>query len=477
MTEALVTATLTEVISRLSRGEMSSVELLEEQLALLDTFNPSVNAVVAVDVDQALEEARSADDARAAGLDRGPLHGVTMTIKDTWETAGLTTTAGAPELADHVPTADADVVRALREAGAIIYGKTNTPFYAADHQTYNEVHGLTRSPWDPERTVGGSSGGAAAALACGFTPAEVGSDIGGSIRVPAHFNGLFGLKPTHGVVSLRGHVPPQPGCLAHDDLEVAGPLARSVGDLRLLLDVLVTVNGFGGLPGAQLPTSEGTSRSPLRVGVWSDDSVAPVSSGVKAVVDGIASGLSDAGAEIQTDVRPGPSDKLHETFLRLLMPIMLAGVPDKVFAGLIDGDDQRLTVRYGITRHRGWLRANEARYRAQAAWAAVFEQVDVVLAPVSQTPAPPHNIEVPYHERVTDVDGIARAYDELLFWAGLATMPLLPAVVIPAGSIDGLPCGVQLIGPRWSDLTLLDTAQQVSDTLDLGFAPPPLVGG
>ena len=195
-----------------------------------------MNAVVAFDIERATAEARAADEARVAGRVLGPLGGIPLTVKDTFETAGCVTTAGAPALADHLPESDADVVAGLRDAGAVIFGKTNVPLYAGDHQTYNDVYGLTRNPWDPERTAGGSSGGSAVSVACGFSLGEYGSDIGSSIRAPAHFNGVFGLKPSWGVVSQRGHVPWPPGSLGTMDLSVMGPIARTIEDLELLFD-------------------------------------------------------------------------------------------------------------------------------------------------------------------------------------------------------------------------------------------------
>src|SRR3984957_17251634 len=222
-------ATATELTRAIRDRELSSRELLDDVLARVDQRNPALNAIVALDPDRARAAADAADQATARGEAAGPLHGLPMTVKDVWETEGLVTTAGAAELREYVPATDALAVARLKAAGAIIFGKTNTPLYAGDFQTFNDVYGITRNPWDVTRTAGGSSGGAAAALAAGLTPLELGSDIGGSIRNPAHYNGVYGLKPSWDIVPTRGHIPGPPGALVPVDVGVAGPMARGVG--------------------------------------------------------------------------------------------------------------------------------------------------------------------------------------------------------------------------------------------------------
>src|ERR1700694_3687334 len=231
-------ATTTELTRAVRNRTISSRELLDHILARVDQHNPGLNAIVAFDLDRARAAADAADAATTKGDAAGSLHGLPMTVKDVWETEGLVTTSGAPELKDYVPQADALAVGRLKAAGAIIFGKTNTPLYAGDFQTFNDVYGLTNNPWNTSRTAGGSSGGAAAAVAAGLTPLELGSDIGGSIRNPAHFNGGYGLKPSWGVVPSRGHIPGPPGSLVESDVNCNGPLARSLEDLRLALGVV-----------------------------------------------------------------------------------------------------------------------------------------------------------------------------------------------------------------------------------------------
>ncbi len=492
MAVELDTATLCDVVRALRAGQVSSVELLNAQLDRIDTFNPSVNAVVAFDIDRARRTAIEADEARLAGRAFGPLNGVPVTLKDTHETEGLVTTAGAPQLAGHIPSLDSDVVAGVREAGGIVFGKTNVPLYAGDHQTYNEVYGLSRNPWDPERTPGGSSGGAAAALACGFTTGEVGSDIGSSIRVPSHFNGVFGLKPSWGVVSGRGHIPGPPGALAETDLAVLGPLGRSVDDLSMLLDACMRIGGMHGVPGAVLPPAAPVDLGKLRVGLWATDAVSPVDQATLAAVEGFASSLAAQGAAVLADARPAVSSaELYDIYSRLLFAVVGAGFPPElrqelevaaadVPAELDAGDPGTFgsrNTRDSVSSHLNWLAANERRAKAQAAWANLFETVDVMVMPVSQTQAFPHNTELGYADRVVQVDEEERAYHELLFWAGLATMPLLPSVVVPLGAVNGLPMGVQIVGPRWSDRTLLAVAKAACEALGLHFVPPPLVTG
>ena len=242
------------------RRDVSSRELLEHYLARVERLNAPLNAVVTLDPDGARLAADAADAATARGEDGGPLHGVPMTIKDTYQTAGIRTTCGLAAW-DHVPDHDAEAVRRLRDAGAVIFGKTNTPTLAGDWQTYNPIFGTSNNPWDTARTAGGSSGGAAAAVATGMTALELGSDIGGSIRLPSNWCGVCGHKPTWGVVPQHGHLPPAPGTLSSTDLAVIGPLARNVDDLELALGVLAGPAGHAAVGWRlELPRAAGRRR-------------------------------------------------------------------------------------------------------------------------------------------------------------------------------------------------------------------------
>src|SRR6185312_1065933 len=350
------------------RREVSSRELLDRYLARVERLNPSLNAVVTLDPDGARRATDEADAALARGDMRGPLHGLPMTVKDTYETAGMRTTCGVPAW-DHVPERDADAVRRLRAAGAVIFGKTNTPAMAGDWQSFNPIFGTTNNPWDTTRTTGGSSGGSAACVAAGMTSFELGSDIGGSIRVPSSWCGVCGHKSSFGIIPQRGHIPPAPGALARPDLSVVGPLARDVDDLELALGVLagpVEHDAVGWR--LELPASRATTLGDFKLAVWLDDPAYPVESDVGAVLQSATGALQDAGARI-VDTRPEVSlAELVRTYQELLYPVILGGMPasrfDRMaeFAASLPADDDgplARTVRFGTSRHRDWLRASE----------------------------------------------------------------------------------------------------------------------
>jgi amidase len=305
------------IAAAIKDGQVASREVLDVFLDRVRRLDGAVNSVVTIDEDGARAACVAADDAIARGDEVGPLHGVPITIKDSWQTAGMRTTSGAPELAGFVPTEDAWPVARLREAGAVVYGKTNLPLYAGDFQTYNEVFGTTTNPFDASRTPGGSSGGPAAALACGFTPLELGSDIGGSIRLPSHMTGVMGHKPSYGIVPTHGQVPGPPGTLTQADLAVGGPMARSVDDLSLALSVLAGPDRWN-RPAWRLELPP-PRPAPLRIGAWLDDDRCAVEPAVAAVLEQAAATL---GA---TAVQPGFTlAKAAETFFALLQAALSA---------------------------------------------------------------------------------------------------------------------------------------------------------
>src|SRR5262245_47651398 len=274
---------------KIRQREVSSREVLDHLLARIATLDTRINSVVTTDAERARAEADEADATLARGAIRGPLHGVPMTIKDSFQTQGMRTTSGAPELADFVPSEDAWPVARLREAGAVIFGKTNLPIYAGDLQSYNEVFGTTNNPYDLSRTPGGSSGGSAAALACGFTPLELGSDIGGSIRLPSHMSGVVGHKPSYGIVPAHGQIPGPPGTLTLADLAVAGPMARSVEDLALGLDILAGPNRWDHPAWRlELPPPQQRTLKEYRVAAWLDDPHCRVEPEVRTLLEGAA---------------------------------------------------------------------------------------------------------------------------------------------------------------------------------------------
>ncbi len=478
-------ATATELVAALRQRSLSSRELTGRLLDRIGAVNPRLNAVVALDAERALAAADAADAVTAGGGATGPLHGLPMTVKDVWETEGLVTTSGAPELAGHVPTADALAVSRLKGAGAIIIGKTNTPLYAWDFQTFNDVYGTTNNPWDVTRTTGGSSGGAAAAVAAGLTPLELGSDIGGSIRIPAHYNGVYGLKPSWGVVPGRGHIPGPPGNLVEADVNCNGPLARSVDDLSLALGVL------GGplpedAPGWRLDLDAGPpvdGPASLRVAtVFGEGAdLVPLARDVRANLDAFAARLAGAGARVEAVALPVPLADGLRAWQQLVLPIMGMGLADDEYAafaglGAVPGDDPVLVAGRALAgSYRDWARADGLRQRQRRAWAALFESYDAVLAPVMPTAAFPHDIDRPISDRVLDVDGTPVPHPVAMAWCGAVGSVLLPVVTVPTGRTPaGLPVGVQVVGPFLSDRRLLAVARVMDAVAGPGFTPPPV---
>ncbi len=477
-------ATATDLTRAMRDRELSSRELLGHLLARVEQRNPEINAIVALDADRAWAAAAAADAATARGEATGPLHGLPMTVKDVWETEGLVTTAGAAELKEYVPAADALAVGRLKAAGAVIFGKSNTPLYAGDFQTFNDVYGLTRNPWDLTRTAGGSSGGAAAAVAAGLTPLELGSDIGGSIRNPAHYNGVYGLKPSWGVVPSRGHIPGSPGSLVETDINCGGPLARSLEDLRTALTVVAgPVPEDAAAWHLQLdPGPEIDSVTSVRVAaVFAEGSdLLPVARDVRASLGAFAGQLADVGVQVDAVPLPVPLADGLRSWQELVLPIIGAGLSDEDFAAFADleavpGDDPMLIAGRALaSRYRSWARANADRQHQRAAWAALFEDYDVVLAPVMPTTAFPHDTDRSITERVVDVDGTAVPHLIAMAWCGAIGSVLLPVVTLPIGPTPaGLPVGVQVIGPFLSDLRLLQIAELLQAEAGTAFTPPP----
>ncbi|MDH4144148.1 MAG: amidase [Acidimicrobiia bacterium] len=472
-------ATTRQTAAALAAGQVSSRELLDAALARIERLDGPVNAVVARDVDRARAQARAADDARARGeAAPGPLAGVPITIKDSFQTEGLVTTSGAPELAGFVPERDADPVARYKAAGAIVFAKTNLPIFAGDAQSYNEVYGTTANPYDIERTPGGSSGGSGAALAAGYTPLELGSDIGGSIRIPSHWSGVCGHKPSYGLVSARGQIPGMPGTLSQADIAVAGPMARDVDDLSMALDVLAgpddwTAHAYR----LELPTARHERISDFRVAVWLDEPSCPITAEYRSLLEGAAQALRDAGATVDETARPGFGfDKAVDTFFHLLSAAE-AGTWSLAELDEMAASTEELHGELGIwhasMRHREWLSWHERRLQQRARWKEFFADWDVVLLPVTPTAAIRHDHSVPATKRTLDVDGVARPYFDIIKWMGLTGVSWLPATVVPVGmTAAGLPCGVQIAGPFLEDRTPLAVARHLQDALG-GFRPPP----
>jgi amidase len=473
----------TELCGLLARRELRSRELLEALADRLAERNPELRAVVATNLEAARARADAADRALARGERRGPLHGLPLTVKDTFETVDLPTTSGSPTLAAHMAARNADAVERLLDAGAIVFGKSNTPLFAGDCQAYNEVHGTTGNPWDLARTPGGSSGGSAAALAAGLTPLELGSDIGGSIRNPAHFCGVYGHKPTFGIVPMRGHIPGPPGLLVTADLAVCGPLARTAADLALALGVLagpspVAAKGWR----LELPPPRRERLREVRAALWLEAGPIPLAREVGALLQGAADALGRAGVRIDDRARPDVDpDDAYRLYARMVWGEMAPGVPPAELASL----DERLGAlrpsdrspdaerTRGVSgRHRDWLADTEAREQMRARWAAFFERFDLLLCPIMPTAAFPHD-HSPIDARTIDVDGRRYSYWDQIFWAGLVTIAYLPATVAPVGRTRaGLPVGLQIVAPHLEDHTSIRFAELMADVTG-GFEPPP----
>ena len=458
----------------LGRGEVSSVEVLESQLGRISAHNPALNAVVTLGADQARAQALALD--RDPTLMRGaPLRGMPALIKDSFETAGMLTTCGAPQWKRHVPAVHAHAVQRLADAGMVLAGKTNVPIYAGDLQTYNLLFGATCNPWDAARTSGGSSGGAAAAVAAGLTPFELGSDIGGSIRIPAHFCGVYGHKPTYGLVPMQGHLPPPPGSLSTPDLGVGGPLARSAADLSLLLDILA------GEEAASLQPPRARRIGEFRVAAWLDDAAFPIDDEVSAPLEATLVALERSGVRIDRLARPVSSLKENcDHYLRMLWPVTTAHLTDKARARVQEagrqvapGSPRQRLASYSSVGHVEWLQLNEKRERTRRQWAQFFEHYDVLLCPVGPVCAFPHDPSDDLMARTIKVNGEDRWYWEQLGWISLATLAYLPATSAPVGrSRSGLPVGIQIVGGHREDRTCIEFARLLAEVAG-GFVPPP----
>ncbi|WP_294263501.1 amidase family protein [uncultured Sphingomonas sp.] len=429
MRSALATA------AAIRAGETSARAETEAAIARIEAGDGAINAVVVRDFDRA-RAAADAIDARAATADAMPLLGVPMTVKEAFDVEGLPTHWGFAQHAGNVATSDAEAVRRLKAAGAIILGKTNIPKGLGDWQSVNSIHGRTNHPLDPARTPGGSSGGSAASLAAGYVPIEMGSDIGGSIRVPAHFCGVWGLKPTWAAISSLGHRYPKTDG-AETVLGVVGPLARSGEDLAVMLDLLST------LP---LPHP----RPARRVLALTQHPATRTAAACVAAVERAADALGKAGVEVIRDHPALPNlARQHEAYGKMLNVVFARSQPD---------------LHNTMPTLLAWLSWLDAQARSTRAWGALFDEVDAVIAPPAATLAFPHDSR-PLAERTLDIDGVENPYDAHLAWAGLATYPGLPACVVPVGTFDGLPGGVQVMTAASRDHDAIAIAQLIDTQL------------
>lgn len=466
---------------QIRRREISCVEALQFHLDRVSQFNKDLNAVVAFRVEEAMRFASESDAALARGEVWGALHGVPMTVKESFDVAGMETTWGVSKLVGSVAATDSAAVGRLKGSGANIFGKTNVPAMLADWQTFNPIYGATSNPWDLTRAPGGSSGGAAAALASALTPLELGSDIGASIRNPAHYCGVFGHKPSYGIVSQAGHSVDRADVPL--DLIVCGPMARTAEDLAVAMDLLVGPEPQCEHLRIELPKARRESLAGARIAVWLSDSQCDVDQSVQHAVRRAAEVAKDAGATVDFEARPFPDTALHhEVYLQLLRgatgPLLSNeeyAIVARQFPGLAASDQsyRAKNIRGILQSHRQWYEAHRERSRIRASWKIFFEKYDAVLCPVAASAAFAHDRETPRVDRTIPVNGRMQNYNDQLFWAGLATLSYLPATVIPVARTDaGLPIGLQVIGGFSEDKTTIEMARLLSKRLG-GFVPPP----
>lgn len=450
--------TATEQAAAIARRELGSEELLDLFLARIDQVNGEVNAVCTLAVEPARERARQADAATSRGESWGPLHGLPITIKDAIATAGIRSTGGATQLRDNVPTTDAPAVASLKAAGAIVFGKTNLPEWSGDFQSFNEMFGTTNNPWDLMRTPGGSSGGAAAAVACGMTSFELGTDIGGSVRVPSAFCGVFGHKPSWGLIPTFGYLDEPRSCDGiggvESDINVFGPIARGIDDLALLLDVLAR-------PIAEPLSPLPNSLAGLRVAAWIDEPALVIDSEMAAMLHATADDLVAAGAHVERGARPAIDvDAAWKMGTRLIGEATTVHSADEL---------------PGALSHRQWMLMDRERARLRLVWAKFFEGFDVLMCPVTLLPAIEHHQSGNWATRRITVNGADRSYVELEGWPALIGSVYLPSTVVPVGqTAAGLPIGIQIVAPFFKDAVSIKVAALTVDEIG-GYVPPPIV--
>jgi len=450
--------TTTEQAAAIHRRELGSVELLDAELARIERLDSQVNAVCTMVADAAQERAAAADQATARGESWGRLHGIPVTVKDAIATKGIRSTGGAEALLHHVPHDDAQVVTAIKDAGAIVIGKTNVPLWSGDFQTFNEMFGTTNNPWDLSRVPGGSSGGAAAAVACGMSSFEIGTDIGGSVRVPAAFCGVYGHKPSFGVVPTLGYLDEPDGGVTESDVNVFGPIARSAADLQLLLDVLAAPTSDRAVGWRlDLPRPDLIALRSLRVATWFDEPSLPMDSEMIAVLDELTDRLVEAGVSV--DRRARPDIDFAKSWIA---GAWLIGTATRVSDG---GRDDP---------HTDWLFADRERARRRLAWASFFEKVDVLLCPVTSTPAFAHDQDGTWATRELSINKAIVPYLTLEAWPALIGSVYLPSTSAPVGRTPGgLPVGVQVVSPYLHDYRSIAVAGMITELVG-GYTVPPM---
>ncbi|AOB31847.1 amidase [Bordetella sp. H567] len=473
---------LWQCLQALESGAVTAEQLVDACEQAFKVHHARVNALPVHDYAAARTAARAADAARRRGETLGPLHGIPFSIKESFDVAGWPTTCGDPAHAQRMVARDSDVVRRLRDAGAILVGKSNVPLHLRDWQSYNALYGTTRNPHDLSRTPGGSSGGSAAAVCTGMSVFDIGSDIGSSVRNPAHYCGVFSHKSSHGLISLRGH-----GINGTDespDINVAGPIARSARDLELLLRVLACDAGAGAGPRLPFPGEEERAPRDFRVAVLPTHPYAPVDGAVSAIIEDLGRELEGEGLRVSWNAQPAiDAATLWRTYVLMLRAATSLAASDAAYQAMrdrarhVDPDDlSYAALQYvGATLdHRGWLKLAGVRRGIAQAWTDFFASHDVLLCPAAATPAFELNETGEPWQRHLWVNGEPQPMTTQLFWAGYSGLCGLPSTVAPAGrTADGLPVGVQIVAGRYHDLTSLRFAQWL-EAHGHAFQPPVL---
>jgi amidase len=476
--------TTKELVGLLASRQISAVELFARAVARIEARDKQINAVVVRDFERAREAAKAAD-ARLARGESGALLGVPMTVKEAFNVAGLPTTWGFAACKDFRPTEDALAITRLKAAGAVILGKTNVPISLADWQSYNDIYGTTNNPWDLTRTPGGSSGGSAASLAAGYVSLELGSDIGGSLRTPAHYCGVYAHKPSLGLAPARGHTLPNlPALAVESDLAVIGPMARSAGDLALGLDVIAGPDEQANAIAYRLalPPPRHQHLKSFRILVIDAHPLIPTAASVRGALETLTERLGKAGAKIMRagSLLPDLADAA-KVYTRLLSSVFAALLPFEQYlrveaaAKALAPDDDSLAAwrtRGSVMSHRDWIAMDGARARLRRQWRELFREWDVVLCPPMPTTAFPHDHNPEQKSRRIAIDGKLYPYLDQIVWPGIATLVGLPATAAPIALCDaGLPIGVQIIGPYLEDRTTICFADLVAREFG-GFVAP-----
>ena len=469
----------TKLIHALKTKKIGALELLELYAARIAKYDAALNALPVLDLDTARKRARAYDRKGAKAL---PLAGLPMTVKESFDITGLPSTWGLAEYCNTPAAANAQAVDRFLAAGANIFGKSNVPVLLADWETMNPVYGKTVNPWNHARTPGGSSGGSAAALAAGLTGLEAGSDIGGSIRNPAHYCGVYGHKPTYGVCSMRGQA--LPGTAHPSDISVIGPLARSATDLELAFSIMAGPDDIDGAGWTlRLPKPARKTLRGWRVAVLETHPTAETDSSVQHSIRRLAQFLASKGAKVSDRALPAfDLSEAHRVFTQLLRGATSSRQTPEVFAKMLaaketlnpkDDSYYARLVRANTQPHKDWIVASNRRHQMRLAWADFFKDWDVLLCPNAATAAFPHSMGGERWERMIQVNGNPQPATTQMWWAGMAGMCYLPGTAAPIGlSSEGLPLSVQIVGPQYGDYATLRFAQLIEREY-YAFAPPP----